>query len=308
MPHRLFKPHPKKRSKILQIKTLLVINILLLMVVGARVYSLYYKDFNILGFATNISVNELFNTTNSKRTENGLPALGYSQVLSNAAQKKAQDMFADDYWAHIAPDGKTPWDFIVGENYRYSYAGENLAKDFLKTDSVVNAWMNSPTHRENILNSNYTEVGFAVVNGVLQGKETTLVVQMFGNPYTPTASNVQDTSSQTSEVVNTNEEFIESPSLVLNRQTESTKVVEDAVQILPVATNYGDSEFINVNITYVKYFAYGLLVVLFISLIIDGFFAYRRGFVRVSGNTVSHLILFIASLLFVIYLNYPQVL
>src|SRR3989338_7182361 len=100
--------------------------------------------------------------------------------LSLAAEKKAEDMFARNYWAHNGPNGSTPWDFIKGAGYTYIYAGENLAKDFQNSNDVVQAWMKSPSHRENILRKEYQDIGFAVVNGVLNGEETTLVIQMFG--------------------------------------------------------------------------------------------------------------------------------
>ena len=48
----------------------------------------------------------------------------------------------------------------------------------------MTAWMNSPTHRDNVLRKDFTEVGFAVVDGTLGGEQTTLVVQMFGKPST----------------------------------------------------------------------------------------------------------------------------
>jgi uncharacterized protein YkwD len=140
---------------------------------------------NVLGFATDISVDKLFQLTNTQRINHGLNPLTYNQQLSQAAAAKAQDMFGKNYWAHFGPSGETPWNFILSSGYKYEYAGENLAKNFLFSDGVVDAWMNSPSHRENILRSQYTDVGYAVVNGTLNGEETTLVVQMFGKPLNP---------------------------------------------------------------------------------------------------------------------------
>lgn len=135
----------------------------------------------ILGFATDISIERLLVQTNLERQAMGLPPLTVDRHLSEAAKKKADDMFAKNYWAHNSPDGLSPWDFILGSGYRYTYAGENLAKDFQESPSVVSAWMASPTHRANILRSEYQDVGFAVANGKLDGEETTLVIQMFGS-------------------------------------------------------------------------------------------------------------------------------
>ena len=128
-----------------------------------------------------ISTQELLNFTNQKRVENGLESLSNNSQLSDAASKKADDMFAKNYWAHNAPDGTTPWVFIKASGYSYVYAGENLARGFNSASDVVNAWMASPNHRANILSSNFKDVGFAVKSGTLNGEQTFLVVQEFGS-------------------------------------------------------------------------------------------------------------------------------
>lgn len=128
-----------------------------------------------------ISVQELISFTNQKRADNGVPALSSNAALTSAAGKKAEDMFAKNYWAHNSPDGTTPWFFIKQAGYNYVYAGENLAKGFNSATDVVNAWMASESHRTNILSKNYKDVGFAVKSGVLSGEQTFLVVQEFGS-------------------------------------------------------------------------------------------------------------------------------
>lgn len=136
----------------------------------------------VLGYATNISVGGLNAASNQQRANNGLGALALNSTLSQAAYNKALDMFADNYWAHVAPDGKQPWAFIVEAGYSYSTAGENLAKNFSTSDGVVTAWMNSAGHRANILNGAFVDVGYAAVDGVLLGEEVTLVVAMYAAP------------------------------------------------------------------------------------------------------------------------------
>lgn len=136
---------------------------------------------DVLGISANISAEELLLHTNIKRQEQGLPPLSLNTQLSQAAAGKAQDMLGKDYWAHVAPDGLTPWAFIKGAGYEYRHAGENLARGFTTSGDVVNAWMASPGHRDNMLSPNYTEVGFAVVTGTLTGEETVLVVEMLGS-------------------------------------------------------------------------------------------------------------------------------
>ena len=85
---------------------------------------------HVLGIATDITVDKLLEYTNEERQKNNLPVLSYNQKLSDAAAKKAADMLAKNYWAHFAPDGGTPWDFILNSGYSYELAGENLAKNF----------------------------------------------------------------------------------------------------------------------------------------------------------------------------------
>ena len=134
----------------------------------------------VLGFATAISQPELIRLTNQTRVANGVGALRESVVLDKSAKLKAQNMFAEDYWAHIAPSGKSPWYWFDQAGYVYTLAGENLARDFQTSQGVIDGWMNSPTHRANMLAPGYKDIGMAVVNGVLGGHETTLVVQHFG--------------------------------------------------------------------------------------------------------------------------------
>ncbi len=134
----------------------------------------------ILGFASNITVNNIVDMTNRRRGDNGLNSLSTDGNLSAAAEQKARDMFEKGYWAHVSPDGTKPWSFITQNGYGYLYAGENLAKDFQNSNDVVEAWLASPSHRDNLLSNRYSDIGVAVVNGTLNGFETTLVVQMFG--------------------------------------------------------------------------------------------------------------------------------
>jgi len=135
---------------------------------------------DILGYASQIAPTEIVRLTNIQRSNGGASPVKLDGQLSAAAARKAADMFAKNYWAHNSPSGTQPWFFITESGYAYRYAGENLARDFSDPKSVVDAWMNSPTHRDNLLNNRYEDIGVAVVDGKLDGRETTLVVQMFG--------------------------------------------------------------------------------------------------------------------------------
>lgn len=156
----------------------------LLVVISAGIYLIRLTSPAILGTAT-FGAQQIIDLTNKKRVENNLPALTYSPLLEQAAKAKAANMFGENYWAHFAPSGKTPWVFITSAGYKYLFAGENLARDFTDPGIIVNAWMDSPSHRENILDKNFREIGVAVAAGKLTGREGILVVQMFGSGNTP---------------------------------------------------------------------------------------------------------------------------
>jgi hypothetical protein len=138
--------------------------------------------------ASNITPSNIIELTNQERAANGLNTLKENSSLATAALAKANNMFEVQYWDHFGPNGETPWQFIRAEGYNYVYAGENLAKGFQTSEGVHEAWMASPTHAANIMSANYKDIGVAVVEGVLLGKQTTLVVQMFGNLTTEVAS------------------------------------------------------------------------------------------------------------------------
>ncbi|MCC7304583.1 hypothetical protein IT418_04205 [bacterium] len=132
--------------------------------------------------ASEISSIALVELANKDRQEKELPPLKYNKKLERAAFLKAENMFKEQYWAHYGPNKESPWQFILESGYTYAYAGENLAKGFSDSQSVHDAWMASPTHRANILDGQFQEVGIATVKGRLLGSEVFLVVQMFGSP------------------------------------------------------------------------------------------------------------------------------
>ncbi len=167
------------KAKSLHISSL---SIFMLIIMASQItFSLISKSIpGVLGLASSITAEDLIDLTNQKRQENGLAELELNPLLVKAATQKATDMINKNYWSHTSPEGKTPWSFFKSVDYQYLYAGENLARDFLDSGSVIEAWMESPTHRDNILSSRYQEIGIVVINDTFQGQETTLVVQLFG--------------------------------------------------------------------------------------------------------------------------------
>ncbi len=132
--------------------------------------------------------------TNDERKNNNLPELTVSQKLTEAAELKAKDMAENSYFAHTSPKGKTPWYWLEQVGYRYDYAGENLAINFSDSKDVTEAWMDSPTHRANIVKSSYTEVGTGIATGVYEGKETVFVAQLYANPKNSSATEARAAS------------------------------------------------------------------------------------------------------------------
>jgi len=135
----------------------------------------------------------LVDLANGDRATQHLGTLTINERLVAAAQAKANDMAAKSYFAHVSPEGVNPWHWFTQAGYKFEYAGENLAVDFNDSADVNSAWMNSPTHRQNILDPHFTEIGIAIAQGMYQGRPTTFVVQEFGSP----ASQSRPIASQT---------------------------------------------------------------------------------------------------------------
>lgn len=142
----------------------------------------YQANEGVLGSQAGVTTPALMMEVNEERTSSGKTELSVSDELAAAAQAKAEDMFANQYWAHVSPTGVTPWKWLNDQEYVYAYAGENLARNFASAESTVAAWMASPSHRDNILHDYYTEAGFAVVDGILDDKPATVTVALFATP------------------------------------------------------------------------------------------------------------------------------
>ncbi|MBU2575621.1 hypothetical protein KKF64_00800 [Patescibacteria group bacterium] len=131
--------------------------------------------------ASGINASDLIKITNEKRIEAGLDALEPNHKLTQAAHNKAIDIITNHYFAHTTPQGKPFYEWIEENGYYYLYAGENLAIDFKTNEATIIAWMNSATHRANILNQNYNDIGLVALRGNWDNRETIIVVQMFGS-------------------------------------------------------------------------------------------------------------------------------
>lgn len=159
--------------------------------------------FDTTKFLSSVLPGVLTGQTNQKRAENQLNPLTTNPMLVEAAQLKANDMAARGYFSHNTPEGNTPWYWLDQVGYTYQYAGENLAVNFVDSNEVTEAWMNSPTHRANIVKESYTEIGIAVASGTYKGRDSVFVVQFFGTPYKkPTLSDIiPKASAETKEAI-----------------------------------------------------------------------------------------------------------
>lgn len=122
----------------------------------------------------------IISLVNTERQKAGLHPLIVSASLQRSSYAKGADMMSVDYWSHNAPDGSEPWHFFEENGYMFTGAGENLAKSFSTPAGVVKGWMDSPTHKANVLGAEYKEIGIAAIDGTLLGEQTTLIVAHFG--------------------------------------------------------------------------------------------------------------------------------
>ena len=187
-------PHKDNQYRPHLIRRYGIVAVLFLVLIGGAGLNLATRG-SVLGEKSELTATGLLAYTNDQRAEKGELSLEMNSELTRAAELKVQNMFADQYWAHTSPEGTTPWHWFEKAGYSYTEAGENLAKNFMTDDSTVAAWMASPKHRENILNSDYRDAGFAIAHGQLDGKPTTLVVALYGTPITTSAVAGAETSA-----------------------------------------------------------------------------------------------------------------
>lgn len=168
------------RPRFLEGSSLFYFLIFLLLFKLIAIFFLFYFPKSV--FFADITKTSLINFTNQKRIALGISPLKENSKLAQAAYLKARDMLEKDYFSHFSPEGLSPWYWLKLAGYDYLIAGENLAIGFLDSKEVYQAWLESPTHKANLLNEKYEEMGVTALKGEFQGKEVTVVVQFFGSP------------------------------------------------------------------------------------------------------------------------------
>lgn len=206
--------------------------------------------FNKTDFLAAVLPGVLTTLTNEERAQNDVPPLVQNDLLTKAAQLKAEDMATRGYFAHTSPDGKTPWYWFKQVGYNYTSAGENLAVNFFESSDVAQAWMNSPSHRANIVNNNYTEIGIGVASGIYEGRNTVFVAQLFGTPVklfipssTPKNSPIIPTSTKLQS--KTSQPLVGKTSTTKPKVTVPTTPVVTSPVVAPIATQVLGEETIS---------------------------------------------------------------
>lgn len=130
---------------------------------------------------------EIISLTNQLRQVRGISILESNSALTTSAQAKAEDMADNGYFGHTDAYGNHMSYWMQSAGYNYLRAGENLAKGYTNSKTLIQAWTNSPTHYVNLVNTNYRDIGIGIADGYIDGRLTTFVVQHLGEPM-PVAS------------------------------------------------------------------------------------------------------------------------
>ncbi|MDP2676299.1 MAG: CAP domain-containing protein [bacterium] len=271
-------------------------------------------------FASIIS-SVLIDLANGDRQQNGVHTLSINPVLSYAAELKARDMAQKSYFAHTSPEGLSPWYWFGEAGYDFLYAGENLAVNFSDSVDVERAWMNSPLHRKNILSEHFSEIGIGTAHGFYKGRETTFVVQLFGNPLPEEIKAVKESAPKEQETVTAiapretvvlgDEVSLAEAELEFTEEEESFVAVDvngyallDTVRSLseaeesPVYASMVDTIFTSPK--RILYALYGVLA-MFILLALSSFFAYE-----IRKHHVRHIVYGVFLLVFMAGLFYAS--
>ena len=236
-PSSSYAPDPWQRRALLG-----MVGMILLTFMASNIWALLWQTSDWL--VATILPGVVVDLTNTERRQQAAPSLARSDLLDRAAQLKAEHMAREGYFAHYSPSGVTPWHWFGEVGYEFVHAGENLAVHFNDTRALVQAWMDSPTHRANIVNGQFTEIGVGTARGRYQGFDTVFVVQLFGTPAaaqppprvttpslpaetTATAREMPDTSSLAES------ESATETALVMN--TETNEVVAEDEEVIVMA-------------------------------------------------------------------------
>lgn len=341
--HRFFKNHPKIKEKILQtpalisksfkkpkkIKTYLkdflipnydnnhtpsalrprylaayaLIIILAKLFISSYLFILYPT---VLSAFTAIE-NEVLNLVNNSRADAQVIQLEIDSELSRAAQAKADDMIANDYFSHFGPDGKKPWDWIDYGKYGYSIAGENLGKDFITADAVHRALMASSTHKKNILNPRYRNLGIGIAAGKIDNRDTLVLVQMFGAMIesAPITNVLQTQEGVPANIKSIQSELFGDPAPTILNEPDSMELSKNITQVRAQTVEAAidqplSRDWIQTLMRYFDLFMFVVLGFLAIALLLNIFIQIRVQ----KPKTIFSTLLVITVILFFMFTNF----
>jgi uncharacterized protein YkwD len=120
--------------------------------------------------ASEITKETVIGQMNVRRLSRGLPPLREDPRLTLAAEDRMRDMEDNAYWSHTSPDGRSPFDWLAPRGYDFWFAGENLAAGFETAEILVEGWMESEGHRDNIMSAIFQDCGIAIIEGAITKK------------------------------------------------------------------------------------------------------------------------------------------
>ncbi len=119
--------------------------------------------------ALRIDEQQMLDSVNRERERVGLPQLSWCEALERSSTSHSEDMARRDFFEHASPEGEEVWNRAKLQGYDYSTVGENIAVGQRSVAEVMYGWMNSQGHRQNILNPNYTHLGYGRATGTYEG-------------------------------------------------------------------------------------------------------------------------------------------
>lgn len=295
--HNQYNPHLFRNTSVL------IIFLVCTFLLGVSYGNYIFLRQTVLG--ANIATNVLVDLANENRVKNNVIPLTRNHKLDQAASLKANDMIERQYFAHFSPDGTTPWSFMLESGYDFLYAGENLAINYHDPKSVDEAWMNSATHRENLLNQNFRDVGIATKEGTYQSGNSVYVVQMFGaqdEKPLPTFPK-EEIKNEDIKVIQQNKNFIAVKNEKVESEEVKTEIKEGDKEIGKVAgvETYATwyDRFIFDSSYYIQLFFIVVIIIICFGMALRMIIEYRR-------QHIKHLIisgLFLAATLLLALLN-----
>jgi len=261
-----------KPFKIMVIEKILLSKTLLCVIVLVSIFkiglSALYINFPQNVFFADITKSSLEIMVNKTRQALGINKLAQNPQLEQAAQLKAQNMIQDQYFSHTSPSGVSPWHWFLKSGYSYKYAGENLAVGFYDSKEVFDAWLNSPTHKENIINPNYTEVGTAVISG-FGPSNAIIVVQEFGSPLSESRSVlIQTDTSQSDNNIDPAESYLSTEE---SSSGATSKVLSQSIEsqdFLQTSAGNADNALSSLVMNYILYNHQKILYYLVYSILV----------------------------------------